>query len=70
MNNIKKLYCCDKEAVFIDMGPKLQYYFCKACRREVVEPIKFEAKPLSSHSGGPLIPKEEDMWDLFYGQID
>lgn len=27
--------CCGKKAMFIDHGPKIQYWYCKECKKEV-----------------------------------
>jgi hypothetical protein len=52
--------CCNKDAVWVDMGPKLQYYFCKECRKEVKEE-KEEVKK--------EIHQNDDIWDHLYYRL-
>ena len=33
--------CCGQDSIWVDMGPTLQYYYCKECKNEVKDkPIK------------------------------
>ena len=41
-----KSFCCDKEARWVDNGPRLQYYYCDVCRKEVMPVQAVELIPI------------------------
>lgn len=47
-----KLVCCNKDAVWMDQGPNLQYWFCTECRQEVLQPLALEEKKDIPGDGG------------------
>lgn len=36
--------CCNQEATYVNLGPRLTYYYCQSCKKEVPTNVQGEAE--------------------------
>lgn len=46
--------CCGLESIWVDHGPKLQYFYCQECKKEVAQPPAPEGADRKNHLTGLL----------------